>query len=86
MDYRRPEFGFKGLHSFKFSIKPITLTDNVITGATVCAGQTAVHAVGVLRVGLSMLTGKTNPLFLIFDTFLMHKGSCTSDTKKVKKL
>lgn len=40
-----------------------------------CAGQTAVHPVGVLRVGLPVLTGKTRPWFLVSFTFLLHKGS-----------
>lgn len=55
--------------------------DDVITGATVRAGQTAVHPIGVLRVGLSVLTGMTDAIFLISFTFLVHKGSYKSDTK-----
>lgn len=40
-----------------------------------CTGQTAVHPVGVLRVGLSVLTGKTVPVFLVSFTSLLHIGS-----------
>lgn len=60
-------------------------SDDVITGATVCAGQTAVHPIGVLRVGLSVLAGMTDALFLISFTFLVHKGSYKSDTKTVRQ-
>lgn len=56
-----------------------------ITGATVHAGQTAVHPIGVLRVGLSLLTETTDTLFLIFFTFLVHKGSYKSDTKTLRQ-
>lgn len=59
--------------------------DDVITGATVRAGQTAVHPIGVLRVGLSVLTGMTDALFLISFTFLVHKGSYKSDTKTLRQ-
>lgn len=56
------------------------------TAATVRAGQTAVHAVGVLRVRLAVLAGKTDPLFLVPLAFLVHKGSCTHtpDTNPVR--
>lgn len=38
-------------------------------------GQTAVHPIGVLCVGLSMLTGKTGTRFLVSFTSFLHKGS-----------
>jgi len=40
------------------------------------ARQTAVHPVGVLRVGLSVLAGQTGALLLVSVASLLHKGPC----------
>ncbi len=50
-----------------------------------CAGQTAVHPVGVLGVRLAVLTGNAGPLFLVSFTFLLHKGSCKLNKRTVEK-
>lgn len=53
-----------------------------LTRAAVCARQTAVHAIGVLGVGLSVLAGHARPLLKVPFAFLVDVRSCEGENMK----